>query len=110
VEKRESLKYTCTKCGSYPSSSDSLMQGCSCGNKLFRVQNRGKKSKIIRDQVEKIDQIEKIAGVEKDIAQVEIVDNGIFVLDLDGLFKTDRDEPVIISAGGVYKLLNPSKM
>ncbi|MHA2297032.1 MAG: hypothetical protein ACXAEU_08770 [Candidatus Hodarchaeales archaeon] len=105
----KSSKHVCTKCGNPPISKDFLLNGCPCGNRLFRIVSKRKiEEEIIPKKVKKLHN--DLERIEKDIAQVEILENGVFTINVDELFKNTDKEPVIIRAGGVYKLLNPSKL
>ena len=111
------FNYSCTKCGHEPANTSAILKGCPCGNGFFRIIAR-KTQEVVKDAIvpcsgflvqQETQQQEKCDRAES-IAQVEILNNGVFKIDLDALFKKESETPVIISANGVYKLLNPSKL
>ena len=109
-------KYTCTKCGNKPVNRDFFLKGCACGNGFFRVVTK----KVIREKIATVDE-KKDREIKRDddglkmdpsddIAQVSITKEGSFYIDVESLFRNSDEKPVIIKAGGVYKIINPSQL
>lgn len=109
-------KYICTKCGNKPVSRDFFLKGCACGNGFFRVVMNnvlnGRKTVIEDKKDKKIIFHDNGPAMDHsdDIAQVSITNDGSFLIDVESLFKNSDEKPVIIKAGGVYKIINSSRL
>ncbi|MHA1168129.1 MAG: hypothetical protein ACTSP4_01390 [Candidatus Hodarchaeales archaeon] len=107
-------KYICTKCGNRPENRDFFLKGCSCGNGFFRVVTKNvlkeKETKSAEKEVRKVSESDTNLEMDRsdNVAQVCIT-NGSFKIDVESLFK-NSEKPVIIKAGGVYKIINPSRL
>lgn len=96
--------HKCTKCGKeYEIEELANLKGCSCGSTLFVFTKNKNINKIELDE-HKIEEIErKIKSSQNDIsdtADVKVLDNGIFTINIEALLK---NKPVVIEGEeGVY--------
>ncbi|MFW9993982.1 MAG: hypothetical protein ACFFD4_18200, partial [Candidatus Odinarchaeota archaeon] len=84
------LGYACSKCGKQPPDKEYLLKGCSCGNGFFRVVNNNRREEITEPENTLESRVHR-EMIADDIAQVEILDEGVFLLDIDSLFKNNGE-------------------
>ena len=98
------MHHKCVKCGKvYAHASEEILNGCSCGSKLFYfVKSNTSEKKKNAESVDYFYELEDDTNGEItifDIEAVQIESSGKYKLDIDGLMKANS----LKNAGLVYK-------
>ncbi|MFX0086005.1 MAG: hypothetical protein ACFFAU_10035 [Candidatus Hodarchaeota archaeon] len=94
-------KYRCSKCGKTPESANEVFQGCSCGNRLFRIIIQS--SNLPRKEKDK----DAISKKEMEFLTVHERGVGIYDINVEKLLNKGEEEkgsPVVVGNNGIFSI------
>ncbi len=94
-------KYRCTKCGKTPENAHEVFQGCSCGNRLFRIIIQS--SKLPRKEKDN----HSISRKEMEFLTVRERGVGIYDINVEKLLNTGKEKmesPVVVGNNGIFSI------